>query len=133
MVVLYLQSQRPNCTIESYYTTGTQKNIDCFKVDGFCAHCKIIFEATGFYFHFCACQEARVSMSEEETQRGLKKREYDELRRDYLRNKGYKVVKIWECNWSETLKDDESIKIHVRNNFRFKLPLTQESLLARIR
>ena len=75
MVVLYQQSQHPHCTIESYYTTGTQKNIDCFKVAGFCAHCKNRFEATGFYFQFCACQEARASMSEEETQRGLKKRE----------------------------------------------------------
>ena len=72
-------------------------------------------------------------MSEEETQRGLKKREYDELRRDYLRNKGYKVVEIWECNWWESLKGDESVKIHVRNNFPFKVPLTQESLLAKIR
>ena len=87
----------------------------------------------GCYFHFCACQEARASMSEEETQKGLKKREYDELRRDYLRNKGYKVVEIWECNWWETVKGDESVKIQVRNNFPFKLPLTQESLLTKIR
>ena len=93
MVMSYQQSQRPNCTIESYYTTGTQKKIDCFNVDGFCAHCKTIFEAMGCYFHFCACQEARASMSEEETQKGLKKRECDELRRDYLRNKGYKLLR----------------------------------------
>ena len=133
MVMSYLQSQRPNCTIESYYTTGTQKKIDCFNVDGFCAHCKTIFEAIGCYFHFCACQEARASMSEEETQKRLKKREYDELSRDHLRNKGYKVVEIWECNWWETVKGDESVKIHVRNNFPFKLPLTQASLLTKIR
>ena len=88
MVMSYLQSQRPNCTIESCYTSGTQKKIDCFNVDGFCTHCKTIFEAMGH-----------------------KKREYDELRRDYLRNKGYKVVEIWEC------EGDESVIIHVRNNF----------------
>ena len=29
----------------------------------------------GFYFHFSACQEARVSMSEEETQKRVKKGE----------------------------------------------------------
>ena len=28
MAMLYLQSQHPNCTIESYYTIGTQKKID---------------------------------------------------------------------------------------------------------
>ena len=38
------------------------------------------------YSYFCAYQEARGSLLEVETQRGLKKREYDELRRDLLRN-----------------------------------------------
>ena len=50
-----------------------------------------------------------------------------------MRNKGYKVVEKWECNWRETVKGDKSVKIHVRNNFPIKLPLTQESLLTNIR
>ena len=33
-------------------------------------------------------------MAEEETHRGPKKREHDELGPDYLRNKGYNVVEI---------------------------------------
>ena len=64
----------------------------------------------GCYFHFCECQEARASMSEKETQRGLKKQEHDELRRDYLRTKGYKVIEIWKCIWWETFKGDDSVK-----------------------
>ena len=87
-------NQRPNCTIESYYTSGTQKKIDCFNVDGFCAHSKTVFEALVCYFLFCACQEAWASMSEEDTQRRLKKRDYDELRQNFLRNKGYKIVEM---------------------------------------
>ena len=50
------------------------------------------------YFQFCSCQEARASMSEEDTPRGLKKRECDKLRPDYLWNKGHNLVQIWECN-----------------------------------
>ena len=65
MVMSYLQSQRPECKIESYYKTGKQKKIDCFSVDGFCANCNSVFEATGCYFHFCPCQEAKASLSEE--------------------------------------------------------------------
>ena len=38
MVMSYFQRQRPDCKIESFCTTGTQKKIDCFKADGFCAH-----------------------------------------------------------------------------------------------
>ena len=99
MVMSYLQSQRSECKIESYYTTGKQKKIDCFSVDGFCTHCNTGFEAMSCYFHFCPCQEAKASLSEEETQRGIRKREHDELRRDYLKSKGYKIVEIWECKW----------------------------------
>ena len=54
MFMSFLQSQSPYCNIESYYTTRTQKRIDCFNVDGFCAHCKTMFEAMGCYVHFCA-------------------------------------------------------------------------------
>ena len=35
MVMSYLQSQRLECTIESYYTTRKQKKTDCFSVDDF--------------------------------------------------------------------------------------------------
>ena len=63
MVMSYLQSQRSECKIESYYTTGKQKKIDCFSVDGFCTHCNTVFEAMGCYLHFCPCQEAKASLS----------------------------------------------------------------------
>ena len=51
MVMSYFQRQRPDCKIESLYITGTQKKIDCFKVDGFCAHCNTVFEAMGCFNH----------------------------------------------------------------------------------
>ena len=43
-----------------------------------------------------------------------------------------RIKSCWDIdsNWWETLKGDESVKIHVRNNFPYKLPLTQESLIA---
>ena len=129
----YLQSQRPECTIESYYTTGKQIKIDCFSVDGFCAHCDTVFKAMGCYFHFCPCQEARASLSEEEMHRGIRQKEHDELRRDYLRNKGYNIVEAWECNWWERVKEEENVRNQVRKNFPFKLSMKQESLLAKIR
>ena len=41
MVMSFFQRQRPDCKIESFYTTGTQRKINCFKVDGF-AHIVIL-------------------------------------------------------------------------------------------
>ena len=81
LVMSYFQRQRPDCKIESFYTTGTQKKIDCFKVDGFCAHCKTVFEALGCFYHYCPCQEARPSLTEENIGRGNKNREMEQMRK----------------------------------------------------
>ena len=56
MVLSYFQHSRPECKIESSVTTGRQKKIDCFSVDGFCYHCNTVFEAMGCYYHYCPCQ-----------------------------------------------------------------------------
>ena len=47
MVMSYFQRTRPECEIESFFTTGRQKKIGCFTVDGFCSHCNTVFEAMG--------------------------------------------------------------------------------------
>ena len=80
----YFQRQRPDCKIESFYTTGTQKKIVCFQVDGFCAHCITVFEAMGCFYHYCSCQEA---LTEEDIQRGNKKREVGQMRKQYIKEK----------------------------------------------
>ena len=87
MVTSYFQRTRPECIIESFFTTGRQKKIDCFNVDGFCSHCNTVFEAMGCFYHFCPCQELRPSLTEEDIQRGSKKRELDALRRLYTRER----------------------------------------------
>ena len=58
-VMSYFQRTRPNFRIESFYTTGRQKKIDRFNVDGFCSLCNTVFEAMGCFHHFCPCQEFR--------------------------------------------------------------------------
>ena len=88
MVMAYFQRQRPDCKIERFYTTGTQQRLDRFKVDGFCAHCKTVFEAMGCFYHYCPCQEAPPSLTEEDNERGNKKREMDQMRKQYIKEKG---------------------------------------------
>ena len=77
----FYQELRPECKIQSFYTTGKQTKIDCFHVDGHCDHCKTLFEAMGCYYHFSSCQDIES---------GNKKREMDELRREYIKEIGYK-------------------------------------------
>ena len=81
MIMSYFQRTRPVCEIESFFTTGRQKKIDCFSVDGNCSHSNTVFEAMGCFYHFCPCQELRPSLTEEDIQRRNMKRELDSLRR----------------------------------------------------
>ena len=65
------------------------KKVDYFHVDGYCDHCKTVFEAMGYCYHFCFCKETRPSLSEQDFEMGNKKREMDELRRVYMKEKKY--------------------------------------------
>ena len=94
MVLSYFQRRRPGCKIESNVTTGRQKKIDCFSVDGICYHCNTVFEAMGCYYHCCPCQEARPSLTDNNIERAVKKRQQDEMRRDYIQQKGYQLVEM---------------------------------------
>ena len=132
-VMAYFQRQRHDCKTESFYTTGTQKKIACFKVNGFCAHCKTLFEAMGCIYHYCPCQEAQPSLTEEDIERGNKKREMDQMRKQYIKEKGYNVVEMWECEWWNLYKTTTCVKEHLSESFPYKRPLREESLLEQIR
>ena len=75
MVITYFQRTRLACKIESFFTTRRQKKFDCYSADGSCSHCKTVFEAMSCFYHFCPCEEVRPSPTEENIQRGSKKKE----------------------------------------------------------
>ena len=89
MVLSYFQQSRPDCKIESNVTSGRQKKIACFSDDGICYPCNTVFEALGCSYHYCPCQEARPSLTDIGIERKNKKRQQDEMRRDYIQQKGY--------------------------------------------
>ena len=133
MVMSYFQRQRPDCKIESFYTTGTQKKIDCFKVYGFYAHCSTVLEAMGCFYLYCSCREARPSLTDKDIERGNKKRGVDQMRKQYIKEKGYTVVEMWGCEWWNLYKTTTCVKQHLRESFPYKGPLREESLLEQIR
>ena len=66
MVMSFFQRQRPDCKIERFYTTGTQKKIDYFKADGFCSPSKTVIEAMVCFHPYCPYQEAQPSLTEDD-------------------------------------------------------------------
>ena len=69
MLMSFYKELRPEGKIRSFFTSKKQNKIECFHVDGYCDHCKTMFEAMACYYHFCSCQE-----------RGNRRRKMDMLR-----------------------------------------------------
>ena len=132
MVMSYFQRTRPECKIESFFTTGRQKKIESFSADGFCSHCNTVFEAMGCFYHFCACQELRHSLTEEDSQRGSKKRPLDALRRHSIQENGCKVIGMWECEWWRLYKTFNTVKQHIREHLHYRRSLAPHQLLEEI-
>ena len=133
MVRSYLQRTRTDCKIESFYTTGRQKKIDCFSADGFCSYSKTVFEARGCFHHLCPCKELRPSLTEEDIKRCSRRREIDELRRGYIGEKSFTVIERWECEWWRLYKTTTNVKLHIREHFPYRRSLAVEQLLEEIK
>ena len=92
-----------------------------------------LFEAMGCFHHFCPCQELGPSFTEEEIQRGSKKRELEALRRHYKQKKGFKVIEMCECEWWRLYKTTNTVKQHIREHLPYKRSLAAEQLLEDIK
>ena len=132
IVMSLYQATRPECTIESFYSTGKRKKIDSFIVDGFCGHCQTVVEALGCTYHFCPCRETQTNLSEDEFEFGIRKRESDKIRKPYLEKKGYKVLEMRESEWWGHVQEKSMLKNHVGTIFPFKLLLSNDTMLMRI-
>ena len=128
---LFIKNQDQNVKLSAFLFLENRKIIDCFNVEGYCDHCKTVFEAMGCYYHFCSFQEARPSLTEQDIERGNKKRDMDDMRREYIKEKVYKVEQMWECDWWESFKTNDKIKNQFRTPFSYKRPLSTDSLLAK--
>ena len=76
MVIAFLRSSRLEWKIEGFGTTGTQRKIKWFSVDGFCGHSTTFFEALGCFYHFCECPEFQPVLTEEDIVEGHRRREW---------------------------------------------------------
>ena len=130
IVLSFFQQSRPDCKIESNVITGRQKKIDCFGVDGICYHCNTVFEA-GCYYHYCPCQEARPSLTDTDIEKGITKRQQNEMRRDYIQQKCYQIVEMWECEWWSLSKTKCITKKSPPRNFSLQTTFEWRTTLAR--
>ena len=120
MVRSYFQRTRPDCKNESFYTTGRQKKIDCFSVDGFCSHCNTVFEGMGCFYHFCPCQELRPSLAEEDIKRGGSKKALDDLRDAIYRRKVSLSLRCANVSGGGLTRQPPMVRLHIREKIRYR-------------
>ena len=130
MLLSYFQRTWPASRIERNVITGRQKKIDCCSIDGLCTHCNT-FWTYGMLL-------SQLSLSRSWTvfnwcqKRGKKKRQQDEVRRDYTQQKGYQTVQTRKWEWWRLYKTDASVGSQLREKFLYKLPLSEECLMLGI-
>ena len=54
------------------------------------------------------------------------------MRTDHIKQKGYQIVGMWECEWWSLYKTDASVKSHLRENFSYRRPLSEECVMREI-
>ena len=54
------------------------------------------------------------------------------MRIDYIQEKGYQIDEMWKCEWWSRHKTNASVRSHLRENFPYKQPLSEEQLLQGI-
>lgn len=88
-----------------------------YTVDGYDKYTNTVYEFHGCFWH--GCQECYPDRHRE-THARLLHRTFGEIynvtqqKMQFLRNKGYKVVEMWECRWQRLKAEQEGVQEYVR-------------------
>ena len=55
-------------------------------------------------------------LTDQDIERGNKKKEKYDMRRSYIKKKQYKTEEMWECEWWQKIKTNDQIKNHDETN-----------------
>ena len=55
------------------------------------------------------------------------------MRKDYIQQKGYKIIEMCECNCGELYRTDATVKNHLRTNFPYQRTLSEKRLMQEIK
>ena len=55
------------------------------------------------------------------------------MRKEYIQQKGYKIIEMWECKWWELYRTDATVKSHFRASFAYQGLLSEERLMQEIK
>ena len=126
-VISYFQRTRPQWKTESFHTTGRRKKFDCFSVDGPYSHCNTVAEAVRCSFTYAPVSKYVLLPLKKISNAVLKKP--DELRRNFIKQKGFSVNDMWECERWKLYKTGTIVKEQIREIFPYRGSLAGYQLL----
>ena len=87
----------------------------------------------GCYWHFCPCQEKK-RLPFDEIEKGVKRREYNDCRRKFLLESGFKVCEIWECDWWKKVKNKvDGAGDYMKTTYPYQKPISENNLIEDIK
>ena len=95
-------------------TPSGEVRIGCYKVDGFHQGTpSTVYEFNGCRFHGCSCVKDRDLRHPYNAKNMNQLLAMTAKKEAYLRDIGYKVVSMWECQWRSKVSRNASIKQHL--------------------
>ena len=128
MVMSYFQRTRPDCKIESFYTTGRQKKTTPSVVMGFVLIAILCLKQWVAFTSFVPANSSTHLSLKKISNVVVGKEKLDELRRGYIQEKSFTVIEMWECEW-RFYKTATNVKLKIRDNFPHRRSLTEHQLL----
>jgi hypothetical protein len=128
----YLMERDPSLNIRHMVNNGKEVKIGSYSVDGYDEKNGIVFDFQGCWWHSHFC--VKIPQNEKGKVLYYKRRERTQLREQFLKSLGFKIVVIWECDYNQQLKTDPMLEHFVRNREKWFQPLhmTQQSILDKI-
>ena len=103
-------NETENHEIQHKLNSGVERRVGPFFADGYDPNTNTIFEFDGCYYHGHQCWLTERVTSEKwiQIQPALKKQ--TEKRRTFLKNEGYNIISIWECEYDALVRSNSDLK-----------------------
>lgn len=103
-------------------------------VDGYCKETKTVYEFQGCLWHGHDCKKTKqhngIHPKSGKSFQELRKSTQNKI--DYIREQGYTVVELWECEWEQRSKDNQEIKQFVKERKRpcdWRFTMTERQII----
>ena len=106
-------------------------------VDGWCAKTNTIYQFHGCFWHGHECMTEKGITTNEKNGKSMEHLRLDTQKNTkYIQQCGYNVKEIWECEWKEMKRNDNSLRQFLRQFCKpldFKKTMTQKTILEAVK